>query len=319
MISNVSDKGGDSIVDTNDFPMNLVDDDQENVMMDSDDDDSELARRRRKRHSLRLSDSNDDLENNNNSNEIGISFDASTDGNIANPTDVTTTSSGTGKRPPRPRKRRKITTDDGRTELSSDHIRTMIADTSDICRSADLLHPATWTDPQPFNSSSSNNVLRNNENDAVFYDYSNMDRQCNRNCSLLWNTITPQESLFCRPALGDDGHSSSNILDLWSRNCAPVLNRPFPYELVITEDEDETVDKAPMREGDDDEIEQARENRDDSSEILATDPPDEIFGGNDPLLEIGDGNDNTIPFDDEDDRMPMPDDEPDNMIASDST
>ena len=309
--SNVSDKGGDSIIDTHDFPMNLDDDDHQNVMMDSDDDDddSELARRRRQRHSLRLSESHDDTNNINNSNEIGISFAASTEADIDATTTEIAVESGTGKRQQRPRKRRKIITDDGRTELSSDHIRTMIADTSDICRDGDLLHPATWTDAK--SNSNKSNILWNHD-DTMFYDYSDMDQQRNRNCSLLWNTINPQERLFCRPALGDDGHLSSELLDLWSRNCAPVMNRPFSYVLE-KEDEVENLTE------EDHDIEQAREHRDDNSEILASDQPDEILGGNDPSFEMGDGNDNAIPFDDEDDRMPMPDDEPENLMASDST
>jgi Conserved region of Rad21 / Rec8 like protein len=80
--------------------------------------------------------------------------------------------------------------------------------------------------------------------------------------------------------------------------------------------EEEEVEN--VHEGDQD-IEHARERRDDSSEIIASDQPDEIIGGNDPSFEMGYGNDNTIPFDDEDDRMPMPDDEPDNLLASEST
>ena len=309
IISNISEKGGDSVTDMNDFPVNLDDDDHQNVMMDSendnDDDDSELARRRHNRHSLRLSDGND--ETNNHSNEIGISFDTSTDSNIA----VTEKpSSGTGKRQQRPRKRRKITTDDGRTELSSDHIRSMIADTSDICRNDDLLHPATWIDPKP--SSSSDNIVRNSNMEALFYDYSDMNHQRNRNVSLMWNAFTPQERLFCRPALGDDGNLSSELLELWTRNCAPVMNRPFPYELAL-EENDEEVEPAI------EEIEQAREHRDDNSEILASDQQDEILGGNDPSFEMEEGNDNAIPFDDDDDRMPMPDDDADHMMASEST
>lgn len=294
--------------------MNLDDDDQQNIMMDSDDDDSELARRRRDRHSLRLSDSNDETNNNSNSRDIGISFDSSTDANIANTTAETATKVDAGKGQQRPRKRRKIITDDGRTELSSDHIRAMIADTSDICRNGDLLHPATWIDPLP--NSSNNNIVRNKENEALFYDYSDMDQQRNRNFSLMWNSVTPQERLFCRPALGDDGHLSSELLDVWTRNCAPVMNRPFPYDLIDTEKVEEEVQQDVEE---DHEIEQAREHRDDSSEIVASDQPDEIIGGNDPSFEMADGNDNTIPFDDEDDRMPMPDDDPENLIAADST
>ena len=295
--------------------MNMDDDDQHNVMMDSDDDDSELARRRRVRHSLRLSDGNDEMNNNNNSTEIGISFDASTDAaNIANTTAETTgTTSGAGKRQPRPRKRRKIITDDGRTELSSDHIRAMIADTSDICRSGDFFHPATWIDPQP--NSNNTNIVRCHENETLFYDYSDKDPQRNRDYSMMWNSFAPQERIFCRPALGDDGHLSSELLDVWTRNCAPVMNRPFPYDLIDTE----KVEEAVQQDVEDQEIEQAREHRDDSSEIIASDQPYEMIGGNDPSFEMEDANDNTIPFDDNDDRMPMPDDDAENLMAADST
>lgn len=274
-------------------------------MMDSDDDDSELARRRRQRHSLRLSDSNDEMNNNT---EIGISFDASTD---ANTTEVATGSDNV-RRQQRPRKRRKIIIDDGRTELSSDHIRSMIADTSDICRNDDLVHPATWADPKL--NASNDNIVRSSGNEAVFYDYSDMDQQRNQNRSLLWKTITPQERLFCRPALGDDGHLSAELLDLWSRNCAPVVSKPFPYDLGNAEEEEQAESSL---EGDR-EIEQAREHRDDSSEILVSDQPEETLERNDPSFELGGGNDNAIPFDDEDDRMPVPDDEPDTLLASDS-
>jgi hypothetical protein len=278
--STVSDKGGESVTDTVDFPVALDDDDHQ-VIMDDDDDDSNLARRRR---SLYLSEQNSE----GNHNDIGISFDASIEDRDHAPEAAI-------RRPPR--KRRKIVTDDGRTELSNDHIRAMLADTSDICRGNDdgeMLHPVTWMGRTP------SAILGAAEDDLV-----------RRNRRLLWTSLNPPERLFCRPSLADDGYMSSELIELWSRNCGPILSLPFRYELKIDE-ENEKVDE----EEEEQEIEEARLDQDasnhhDESEDNPFPQPDDA--GFDPSLDNDDNN--AIPFADEDERMPAYDD----VIPSDST
>jgi hypothetical protein len=328
-VSSVSDKGGDSVVeeDTTDFPMNLDDDQEQPIMMDSDDDNSELARRRR--HSLRLS--NQSGADASNHNEIGISFDVSTDNTEGGMDNSNIIIDNTTAKQRRPRKRRKIITDDGRTELSNDHIRSMIADTSDICRGSgrmngDLIHPATWVKPK-----SGSAIVTCKDDSNMFYDYSDIDVQKNQNHILLWNTLVPQERLFCRPALSDDGHLSSELIHLWSRNCAPIINEPFRYELmnpITSKGIEQQAQKGTVEnddnhdEEDDEDVEHARNaNRDDSEVIV--EEQDDIAAHDPSTYDVDDynNNNNSIPFDDEDDRIPIQNDDDDqaHLLAIDST
>jgi hypothetical protein len=268
--STVSEKGGESVTDAVDFPMALDDDDHQVIM---DDDDSDVARRR----SLRLSEPNSE----GNDNYHGISFDASTDDHAPEETAI--------RRPPR--KRRKIVIDDGRTELSNDHIRAMLADTSDICRGSDddeMLYPAARI------GRPTSGMWGAAENERIL-----------RNRRLLWSSLNPPERLFCRPSLSDDGYLSAELLELWARNCGPILSQPFLYDLVADEENEEVGNKVEEEQ----EIEETRHERDVSNHQDESEDnpfPQSDDAGFDPSFD-NDRN-NGIPFDDEDERFPTEDD-----------
>jgi hypothetical protein len=272
--STVSEKGGGSVSDTVDFSMALDDDDHQVFM---DDDESDLARRR----SLRLSEANSE----GNHEVHGISFDVSTEDRDRAPEETAI------RRPPR--KRRKIVTDDGRTELSNDHIRAMLADTNDICRGSnddEMLYPAT----------------RMGRSVSGIWGAADKERIL-RNRRLMWTSLNPPERLFCRPSLADDGFMSADLLELWARNCGPILSQPFRYELEGEAEKEEA--QVEDKDEEEQEIEETRHERDasnhqdESEDNLFPNPDDSGF---DPTFE-NDGN-NGIPFDDDDQRSPLDDD-----------
>lgn len=295
--NDVSVRGGS--VSDGDFPLHgggggdIFGDDHGGVMMDDDDDENSSVRRK----SLRLSLSRDDSTRGDAA-AAGISFgdeDSPVHAKSKGSSTATTAKKRKSNENKKRRKRRKIVTDDGHTELSNDHIRAMLADTSDIVRQ-DIVHPATWIpggdddDDDPATKTSS--FVKDNTQ-VLFAHLSH-------------------EQLFGRPALGDDGHLAPELLALWGRNCAPVLGKPFDYELV---DHDEAAAAAAAADEEEEEdLETARHGGADSVEELppANDDDDNGFpagsGGGDPPFDDNDGG--GIPFDDdEDNRVPQPDDD----------
>lgn len=101
------------------------------------------------------------------------------------------------------RKRRRIHIDE-RTELRSTEVKASLEDTSDIMNTF-FVHPATWVEgvPQQGTEQSDQALLRS------------------------YLSFTKQ---FTRPAVAEDGHLAPVLLELWARNAAPVLGKPFPYD-----------------------------------------------------------------------------------------
>jgi hypothetical protein len=116
--------------------------------------------------------------------------------------------------PKRMRKRRKVVIDNENTELSNQHIKNMLADTSDIVQHR--MHPSAWIPGQ----------------EASTHTRSDKD--------LLFEYLS-YEKLFTRPALGDDGQLAPELLELWAKNTAPILNKPFPYRM--RQETDESVEE----------------------------------------------------------------------------
>jgi hypothetical protein len=112
--------------------------------------------------------------------------------------------------PKKMRKRRKVVIDNENTELSNQHIKNMLADTSDIVQHR--MHPSAWIPGQ----------------EASTHTRSDKD--------LLFAHLS-YEKLFTRPALGDDGQLAPELLELWGRNTAPILGKPFPYRMRQQTDE----------------------------------------------------------------------------------
>lgn len=111
------------------------------------------------------------------------------------------------------KKRRKIFMDGDDTELSNDHIRSMLADTKDIVKQ-------TLFDPLKFED-------KVDDEDRV-----------------LFNISDGSQALFVRPALGDDGHLAPKLLELWFLNTSTVLGETFPYELHSENDISDTKNTA---------------------------------------------------------------------------
>lgn len=286
--------GGDSISDA-EFPQGGDDhdpfgDDTNNDMLGEDDDDS--ANRFRRRQSLQLSLSTHDGGSAAADEDVaGISFGSSLDASAVNNSaakEIVLT--GTKRRLSvragrRPNKRpRKVTTDSNHTELANEFIRTMLADTDDICREDENVIPT-------------NETHDNADHDAFL---------------LLYTTLSPTQ-LVCRPALADDGSLSNPLLKLWARNCNPVVGRPWDYasndtddvltngnaatiaaqnneaaSAVDTETETANKSKGDKSNGDDDDSSMEQARRGEGEEV-------EDFGRN--------GDDGDFPFADEDDAM----------------
>ena len=116
------------------------------------DDDEDRHRIKSKDDSLRLSLSRDD-SNRSGGGAAGISFgeeddddEASADAKKRKSDDSEDEEDDAPKKKTKKKKKRKVITDLGRTELTSEHIRRMIADTSRIVRPQ--IHPATWVPGQ---------------------------------------------------------------------------------------------------------------------------------------------------------------------------
>lgn len=119
------------------------------------------------------------------------------------------------------RKRRRIQIDE-RTELRGAEVKASLEDTSDITNKF-FVHPATWVEgsPQQGKEMSDQELLRSH---------------------------LPFTKQFARPAVAEEGQLAPVLLELWARNSAPVLGKPFPY------DENQTVEN---------EVELARRRNDD--------------------------------------------------------
>lgn len=92
--------------------------------------------------------------------------------------------------PKRMKKRRKIVIDNNMTELSSDHMKAMLRDTSDIVMQEKNIGDWEEEDGEDFTSARMNRLFES----------------------------VPIERLLARPCLGDDGGLAQELLALWGRN-----------------------------------------------------------------------------------------------------
>jgi cohesin complex subunit SCC1 len=253
--------------DNDDFPMNnggdlLLDDDGDQPP--AVDDDGEERQR-----SVRLSLSRDDSTA---AAPAGISFGEDEEEESVD-TKRKSASPSSKKQQRRRTKRRKVIMDaNGVTQLSNEHIRSMIADTSDI--TLPIVHPSTWVP-------------------GVTKSFVLTDQQ------VLYKYLSHEE-LFCRPSLGDDGQLAPELIALWKRHNAPILGKPFPYKMQEDEaDEEEEVARQAQAEGDEEEETSMH------SRAVADDDDMPFPENDDPFPE---GNGGGIPFDDEEEPPPLEDD-----------
>ncbi len=195
----------------------------------------------------------------------------------------------------RKRRRRRIEIDNEQTELSSEHIKGMLRDTSDIVRQ-NRSHPADYV------------VDDNEESRLDLIDH----RPWKKQKGLFREEVAglPYEKLFARPNIGDDGSLAPELLSLWERNAARLRGEALPFRMKGASGEDqrskiaeEIMDEAAEKEED---IEMARnhegiEHPDDNFR-LSTDVPDKEQVEEDEFPRNED-DEMPNPFDDEDDRL----------------
>jgi len=112
--------------------------------------------------------------------------------------------------PKRMRKRRKVIIDNEETELTSDHIKDMLRDQTDILLSH-RSHPADWIEEGEEETTTSKSALHEER-------------------PLLLRAL-PYERLLGRPALGDDGALAPELLNVWKRNAARLEGKPNPIRM----------------------------------------------------------------------------------------
>jgi len=117
--------------------------------------------------------------------------------------------------PKRRRKRRRVAIDNDMTELSSEHIKNMLRDTSNIVLEH-RVHPADY-------------VADAEDDDAVSYVQRPWKLRRGEATSAI-STLS-YERLLARPNIADDGALASQLLNLWIRNASRLEGKPFPYEM----------------------------------------------------------------------------------------
>jgi len=117
--------------------------------------------------------------------------------------------------PKRRRKRRRVAIDNDMTELSSEHIKNMLGDTSDIVLEH-RVHPADY-------------VANAEDENAV--SYVQRPWKLRRDGATSAISMLSYERLLARPNFADDGALSLKLLNLWVRNASRLEGKPFPYEM----------------------------------------------------------------------------------------
>ncbi|KAL7462758.1 hypothetical protein ACHAXS_003136, partial [Conticribra weissflogii] len=141
--------------------------------------------------------------------------------------------------PKRMKKRRKIVIDNNMTELSSDHMKAMLRDTSDTLMPnvANIAH-----------------LPRESAADG--------DLSLSRVNSILDNL--PMERVIARPCLGDDGGLAPELLELWGRNTVKISGKAgttLPFRMRGTKGEEQRgaiAAKLIEEEAETEEVERAR-------------------------------------------------------------
>lgn len=170
----------------------------------------------------------------------------------------------------RMKKRRKIVIDNNQTELSSEHMKAMLRDTSDTVLQ-NVPHLASWPRDDI-------------EEDDVYAGI----------CPALQKL--PTERLLARPCIGDDGGLAPELLALWGRNMCKITGKVgtrLPFRMRGKGQRDAALDKPVAIEGeeeDDEDVERVRsqQTRDsiDGHKLNAEDDGIE-FGGRDEDIDFG--------------------------------
>jgi hypothetical protein len=157
--------------------------------------------------------------------------------------------SNTTKPPPRKRrrKRRKVVIDNHETELTNDHIRTMLQHSDDIV--VVMIHPASlWDEEEHYNSGNSSS--RKDYKTLVWEERAKLDKIQQEGCSKSSSKRkkkngSKEDTMPCltRPFLADgNGPPLHPVLQkLWKDNYWKALGEPCPYQKQQVEAKDEEV------------------------------------------------------------------------------
>ena len=186
----------------------------------------------------------------------------------------------------RMKKRRKIVIDNNQTELTSEKMKAMLRDTSDIVQ-RDVPHLAAWP-----------------REDAEEEDgYEGI-------CPALQKL--PTERLLARPCIGDDGGLAPELLALWGRNMCKITGKPgtqLPFRMRGKRGEEQrgaVAEKLMEEEAEEEDVEKARSQqvRDSMDGHDVNMEEDMDFGGGGHDIDFGDeekqNDDMDTPFDIED-------------------
>lgn len=206
------------------------------------------------------------------------------------------------KGPKRLRKRRRVEIDNDATELTSDHIKNMLRDTSDIVQQ-NRSHPADYEGSDA-------------EVHVPEYLLPRRERMMKNPVAQFIATL-PNDVLLGRPNCADDGGVHPKLLAVWEMNFSRLHGKPFPFQLRGAAGEEQRreldenkVGDTAMQESDEeeDEIEVGRRNEDSMTAIsqgrLSMEFPGETI--------MEEGEEEGVAFtqhDDEDMNIPMEEEE----------
>jgi hypothetical protein len=206
----------------------------------------------------------------------------------------------TPKKPKRTtrRRKRKVVVDNNNTELSSEHIKAMLRDTSDIVQQ-NRIHPADY-------------IAKEDDDNSLLYKRKRMRK------TLRSETIAslPYNRLFQRPCCADDGELHPDLLNVFLWNTARLRGEQLPFKLRGEAGEQQRLEQAEAaikaaaaKEAEEEDVELAR--RDDGARFdehgrLSMDfPPGDKMG--DEELEFPqhdeEEEDFAVPFDEEDEQF----------------
>ena len=144
--------------------------------------------------------------------------------------------------PRRMRKRRRVVIDNDMTELPGEHIRAMLADTSDVVLNH-RTHPADWVEPVFGEDVQSPKYKRSGGASLSSDEFSG-------GSGLVLMSL-PYERLLVRPNMGDDGALAPELLGLWEINASRAAGRSgsdcLPFRMRGPEGEEQKRARARRR------------------------------------------------------------------------
>mmetsp|Transcript_7240 Transcript_7240/g.10369 ORF Transcript_7240/g.10369 Transcript_7240/m.10369 type:complete len:857 (+) Transcript_7240:255-2825(+) len=152
--------------------------------------------------------------------------------------------------PRRMRKRRRIIIDNDKTQLSGDHIRNMLQDTSDIVIQ-NISHPADC-------------VPKSNEEEQDPFSQPFQQKLMEHEYARIITSL-PYEKLLLRPNLADDGGLAPDLLELWIFNCSRAAGKKYPYAMQNEVNESNKISTETANYQEDEDVELTRRQQNDSS------------------------------------------------------